>query len=1126
MSAAPTEFDLAGPLPRGVTVLEASAGTGKTYAIATLAARYVADGLPLECLLLVTFTRMATGELRERVRERLGEVARGLDEALASGALPQDPVVALLASDDPATVSTRRERLARALSDFDSATIATTHSFCQEVLGGLGIAADLEPEAAFVEDVSDLIAEVLDDVYLRMRVFHREDRPLFTRSEALAIARIAIENPTTPIVPGEGELPKLRRRLALEARRELDARKRRLAVMTYDDLLTRLREALAGADGEAVAQRLRERYRVVLIDEFQDTDPVQWEIVRRAFGDGATTLVLIADPKQAIYAFRGADVYAYLEAAADATQRSTLAVNRRSDQPLISAFDALFGNVKLGHPGIAYRQVHATEAAQASRLHGAPAGAPLRIRLVDRNHVGTTARGYAITGAARAHVARDLAADLVALFGSGARVPAGRGGADETVAPGHVAVLVGTNRNAAVIRDALAQAGVPSVINGAGSVFATESARDWLALLEALERPGGLTRAHAVALTPFIDWPARRVALAGEQEWELVHRRLHEWARVLRERGVASLLEIVAAERALPELMLGRSGGERRFTDVRHIGQLLHGAAQEEQLGITALTGWLRRRIADAGADTGDEERSRRLESDAAAVQVLTVHRSKGLEFPIVYVPFLWEPSFIPKAQAVAFHDPEAGNERRLDVSLDGSAWRAHCRQDEAEQRGEDLRLAYVAVTRARHQVVLWWAGSFDSRNSPLGRLVFARAPDGTVPPQGSSTPGDAAARETFETLAAQAQGQVSIEDARPATPEPWGDAPGGVEQLDAARFERALDRRWRRTSYSDITARAHEAPVGSEPEQAPLADEPDGPELALDDTGATPTLVDSALTEAPAALLELPAGVSAGTLVHQVLEATDFAAADLDSELTRALRTVPGRRAVALGELHPVVAGLRGAIETPLGLLLGGAALRDITRADRLDELGFELPLAGGEQPVDELTPQLIAAVLRAELPAGDPLRDYARHLDDRALRQGVRGYLTGSLDLVVRVWGPDGPRFAVIDYKTNWLGEPDAPLTAWHYRPQALVGEMHRRHYGLQALLYLVALHRFLRWRVADYDPTRHMAGVLYLFLRGMSGPDTPAIDGERCGVFAWPAAPGLVTRLSDALDRGVAA
>jgi exodeoxyribonuclease V beta subunit len=186
------------------------------------------------------------------------------------------------------------------------------------------------------------------------------------------------------------------------------------------------------------------------------------------------------------------------------------------------------------------------------------------------------------------------------------------------------------------------------------------------------------------------------------------------------------------------------------------------------------------------------------------------------------------------------------------------------------------------------------------------------------------------------------------------------------------------------------------------------------------------------------------------------------------------------------------------------------------VQRADRLDELGFELPLTGGDTPRAMLTVDAIAAALRETLAPGDPLYDYAHHLEDDTLRQSVRGYLTGSLDLVVRL---PGQRFAIVDYKTNWLAEPDEPLTTWHYRPEALRLEMHQRHYGLQLLLYLVALHRYLRWRLPGYDPGRNLAGVLYLFVRGMIGPATPA----GTGVFAWPAVPALVTRLSDLLDRG---
>ncbi len=1103
-------FDVCGPLPTGVTVLEASAGTGKTYTIAALAARYVAEGTPLDRLLLVTFTRMATGELRERVRERLVGVEDGLDRALA-GVPAEDPVVSLLSSGPSGAVAARRDRLRRALADFDSATIATTHGFCQEVLAGLGIAGDLERDVTFVEDVGDLVSEVVADLYVRR--FHRGEAPAFGPVEAAEIARAAVQNPGAPIAPAAGAVPQMRRRLALAVRDELEHRKRGLAVMTYDDLLTRLDAALTGAGGAAAAERLRERYRVVLVDEFQDTDPVQWDIVKRAFGRGGSTLVLVGDPKQAIYSFRGADVYAYLEAARSAATRATLDVNWRSDQGLIDAYDALFAGARLGHERIVYRHVRAAAANRAPRLRGA--GPPLRIRVVHRAEpsVTLTRAGYASNGSAREHIAHDLAADLVRLLGTGAEVGTGSiagEGTGEPVCPGHVAVLVPTNRNAALVRDALDAVRIPAVINGAGSVFATPPAREWLRLLEAVERPAAAVRARSAALTSFIGWSAERVAAAGERDWEAVHRRLHEWARILRVAGVASLAETITLVERLPERVLARAGGERRLTDLRHVGQLLHAAAASDQRGTTALTSWLRRRIAEAGQDTGDEERSRRLESDAEAVQVLTIHRSKGLEFPIVYLPFLWEPGYLGRdREPVTFHDPAAGDARTIDVSLEGPDFARHRRQNLVERRGEDLRLAYVALTRAKHQAVVWWAGSWNSRDSPLGRLLFARAVDGTVAVEGEATPEDGVALARFEALAATAPECVAVERSRLGRPVAWAGAGGGAVALTVASFDRVLDAGWRRTSFTDLTAGAYEARVASEAEEAVVADEPPAA------SASAPAPGDGA---GPALLAGMPAGVEVGTLVHRVLEAADFAAPDLDAELGARLVAAQARRRVALGDPAAVVAGLRAAIETPLGPVLDGRRLRDFGRADRLDELEFELPLAGGDDPTGRVALAAIGSVLRRRLPAGDPLAGYAERLADPALRAEVRGYLTGSLDLVVRL---PGPRFAVLDYKTNWLAGPGEELTARHHRPAALAAEMRRGHYGLQALLYATALHRYLRWRLPGYDAERHLAGVAYLFLRGMTGPQTPAADETPAGVFAWRGPPGLVAALSDVLD-----
>jgi exodeoxyribonuclease V beta subunit len=264
-----------------------------------------------------------------------------------------------------------------------------------------------------------------------------------------------------------------------------------------------------------------------------------------------------------------------------------------------------------------------------------------------------------------------------------------------------------------------------------------------------------------------------------------------------------------------------------------------------------------------------------------------------------------------------------------------------------------------------------------------------------------------------------------------------------------------------------------------------------------------------------------MPVGVEVGTLVHRVFESTDFAAGDLDAELTSEIAAAQARRRVELGDLAGVVAGLRAAIETPLGPLAGGVALRDVARTDRLDELDFELPLVGGDDPSGPaLTLSAIATVLRAHSDPGDPLAGYAERLLDPRLRSSVRGYLAGSIDLVLRL---AGDRFAVVDYKTNWLALPGEDLTAWHHRPAALSAEMTHSHYGLQALLYTVALHRYLRWRLPGYSAERNLAGVLYLFVRGMTGPDTPVVDGIPCGVFTWQPSAALVEALSDVLDRG---
>ena len=1124
-------FDVCGPLPRGTTLLEASAGTGKTFTIAALTTRYVAEeGLPIERLLVITFTRMATGELRERVRDRLVRAFEGLVDVLAGKEPPEDDdILQLLAAVPRAEQEQRCFRLAKAIADFDAATIETTHGFCLQVLYGLGTAGDVDRDVTLVEDVRDMVDEVVDDLYLR-KFAHRENTIAFSREDAGKVARKALGIPDAHLSPplSDGDdLESTRRRFAERVRTEVEARKRALKILTYDDVLLRLRNTLSDPSRGSVARsRLRERYDVVLVDEFQDTDPVQWDIMSAAFDAEGKTLVLIGDPKQAIYAFRGADVHTYLKAKATVQSKWTLDVNWRSDKGLLAAYDALFQGAQLGQAGITYRNVRAAPPNTEPRLLRAPVSTPLRVRLLH------TADGFLPTyqqkvkaPEARDLIARDLAAQTVQLLEAEPEITTLHhdGTKCRALHAGDIAVLVRSNRQATTVCDALLAANVPAVIGGAGSVFGSGPAREWLRFLEALEQPASSARASLAAMTQFIGWSAEQVAdKENVQRWEDLHGWLHTWGRLLRDRGVATLYESVTTACDVPARALRRPSGERFMTDLRHVAQLLHDAAVTEGVGPTALANWLGRRILEADRDSENEERTRRLESDAQAVQVITVHRSKGLEFPVVMIPYAWDGWAFP-IDVPVFHDPDSMNERTIDVGCPGPDLTAHKKLQEAEEQGESLRLLYVALTRARHQAVLWWAGAKDTKNSSLSRLLFDRGPDGQVPASGKRAQPDAAVVSAFSALGPDVvvERVVKPPDAR------WYHEVESSSELEVGDFDRELDPNWRRASYSSITSTAHEQPtIASEPEAEVTVDE--------ETSGAPPRMLAGALSKddldetrlrsVPLWLAAMPGGTLVGTLIHGVMERVAFDAPDLVAEVNDALRHEQTYFNVDLGNSENVVRGLCAAIESPLGLA-PGLRLRDVARGNRLDELGFELPLVGGDdanvQRDDELHVADLATLLIEHLDEGDPVYAYAERLRDPALGDNpLRGYLTGSLDLVLRL--PDD-RFVLADYKTNRLSAADETPTAWNYRPAAIESAMAEAHYPLQALLYSVALHRYLRWRQPDYDPARHLGGVLYLFLRGMSAAEPTLFGSRPCGVWSWRPPADLVTALSDLFDQG---
>jgi exodeoxyribonuclease V beta subunit len=905
------------------------------------------------------------------------------------------------------------------------------------------------------------------------------------------------------------------------ARTELARRKRVGRVHGFDDLLRLVCGALRRDDAGTLAAALRASFRAALIDEFQDTDDVQWEIFRRAFATPGHRLVLIGDPKQSIYAFRGADVEAYLAARGAAATRWALDANWRTDGALVDALHALWG----AHPApfaereIGWRRVRASHAAR--RLQGA--GAPLRFRFLAREGA------LAPTGTS-ALITKDrllprlptlVANDVARWLGSGATIVERVGGHDRprSVRPADVAVLVRSHRQARDVQAALRRAGVPAVIHGAESVFASREARELIAVLAAVLEPASPSLARAALATDLLGLAAAAelpddgaprgpgdllaAVDADDARWDTWAERLRAWraawrggesasaagAPVAGAPGIMRLVRALCDELALPARLLALVDGERRLTNLLHLGELLHAASTERALAPGATLAWLREQVANADAGRDDAARQLRLESDDEAARVVTVHSSKGLEYGAVWCPYLWDGRLSLDADLAFPHVPVAGATTRRAIDLRGGRSTPAAARVDDERFAESLRLAYVAMTRARHQLTLWWGAATHFDTSALAWLLHGE--DAADAPDDQSARAallelqlrsreDAALHARLDALAASAAGLIDVEEEDTESPAVRWHAPDAPRPTLAARpWTRTgpLDDGWRMGSFTGLTRGAHA--VGESEEQA------DAPE-ALDDARA-----DAAEEDGEVPLAAFPASAQAGLFFHEVLErhdpATPAALSALVEDRLRAYGFPADRWA------RPVAEALRGVLDAPLstaGEAVGGAVLRlrDVPRADRMPELRFELPACADDGPA--ITPAALARVFR-DHPGGAldaaVLTRYAAQLAALDFRP-LRGFLTGAIDLVARHAG----RWWLLDWKSNRLGARRAD-----YAPERMVREMTDAHYVLQYHLYALALHRWLTWRKPDYDWDRDVGGACYIFLRGVGAGTGVFVD-----------------------------
>ncbi|AUZ56352.1 exodeoxyribonuclease V subunit beta [Stenotrophomonas acidaminiphila] len=1175
----------------GLRLIEASAGTGKTFTLATLFTRLVVERhLRMGQILAVTFTEAATQELRRRIRERLDLAAR-LAEAAPAADVGHEAALTgailrryLQLGTESAAQLARRLRIAA--EETDLAAIFTIHGFCARVLAEhalesghsfaapelltntralhAGLAADLwrqhaargdalaaltalwKGPDALAADLPVLVADLpllpalppapLDDAgplrdaaalrlagglaahgdaYLQQLraaleggVLNRSSykaewiEPLFRQVlhwarhpdpaaalderlqrltlDALTARTVKAKAGSTPVSPlqpliadyvqAQARFAEWRRQQSIvllhalrdDARQRLARHKQQYRVQTYDDLIDGVHAALDGEAGMVLAERLRAQYCFALVDEFQDTDPRQWDIFRRVFAEppAAAALFLIGDPKQAIYGFRGGDVHTYLQARERAAEAPRLAHNFRSRPGLLRAIDALYANAgeqAFLDPRIRFEPVEpGSKRSDADYLlDGVPAPA-LTLHLLDADADGKPLKAddsrHAATVACVADIHRVLSAAR-----QGRALVDGR-----PVRPGDIAVLVRSHREATRIQQALAAAAIPAVAAGKHSLFATAEAHELRLLLLALLQPADEGRLRAALATVLLGESAAAIAtMEHEGDRQRRHQeRLLQWRERWQRGGVLAMLSDLCAEQA--ERLLALVDGERRLTNYLQLGELLQEAGTRS-IGLHGLLDWLQARIAHA--DDGDETQLLRLESDAHRVQVITLHKSKGLEYPLVYLPFVGIDGGAPATDG---HRIVHDGERRVlhwKIDKDAAEWKAVGQQAAAEEAAEAARLLYVGLTRAEH--ALWIAGGALAGlpGSRLGPLL-----------------------DDMQRLAAHADIQIvaGSVDALPARLPPAHEP--AVPPVRGVR--RALSLDWWVYSFTQLAhaEAGHDTSAAATQDSGGAADEPAQGE---DDAGQDPVTVQEAFDPRFA-------GSRFGNVLHAALENTDFGA-------WRGWR--PGDAAPA-GQAGVIAAALRAEgyagpdIDDGVALL---TMLVGQTLTVDLPEGGALHALAAGERRAEiefhfAMQPTAVPALLRV-LHAHGVVR--GRH--GFGARGRLEGLMTGKIDLT---YLRDG-RWYVLDYKSNRLPG---------YAPAQLEAAMRHSEYDLQALIYTVALHRWLRFRLGDgYDYARDFGGIRYLFCRGLDATRTPSP-----GVYAHAFAPELVHAV-DALFAG---
>ncbi|NOS75109.1 MAG: exodeoxyribonuclease V subunit beta [Methyloglobulus sp.] len=1141
-------------LSKGISLIEASAGTGKTYTIAMLVLRLVVEqDVAIDKALVVTFTKAATEELKDRIRSRLADAKR----ALAGHADVTDSTISKWLAQVDLPHETVKRRLDLALLDIDQAGIFTIHGFCQRVLrehalasgqlfdaeltddlatikqacaddfwrrhvqnrtaweiavltkdlkspdallGSINSVSDdafVYPDEQSLDTALDELKQLVDNAKTKLAVCTQKVDAQFTgksfkasyqetftghcselgewlqgnslhfpcaealslltyqslldglngtqfrsnkaqtsderKAEFLASLQLDTKAFDDLAAAAQQITVALRRSLLEILRVELDKQLEQINLWSFDNLITHLAKALRGERSLQLIGELRQRFHAALIDEFQDTDNNQWHIFSSIFAVASHTLVLVGDPKQAIYKFRGADIYSYLEAQNQAEHRYTLGNNWRSHPHLVAGVNRLFQREQAFLlPDIAFNPTQAARSEDDGTLHhNGKAIAPMMIWQLPESNSKTGFWQSNRSDAASA-IRNAVVNEIVELLNGDYKLQFRPDTKNRKLQPQDIAILVRANKHAREYQETLRLAGVPSVLNSTESVFASEEAGYLYILLQAVAHPGDINLLGQALVLGWFGYDGQSLyqTLNNESEMDNILARFLYYYQTWQQAGVMTMMQALLKHEKVAVVISKSMLAERHLTNLQHTLELLQQAVIDECLGIHKTLDWLKTALTKAQENAGSTENQQlRLESDADAVKIITMHRAKGLEYPVVFCPYLWQGGHRnnSKNPLVVCHLPETDGEKtnRLMVDLGSDRLDTHQAQAQYEEYAEDLRLAYVALTRAKYRCYVAWGNvrSEDKANdSALAWLLNFAEQDFS---------GQQAVLQNLQQQDEQAFAYRLLEVSDTIT--------GSYQQSGisntflAKKRHRSLYTDWQMSSYTALSALS-------------LSETPELPEdKAREGKTQINNIIDA-----------LPAGAHTGNIVHELLETIPFI--DLANKLDiSALRDKACQRYGLRLEQPEIIDNiLHKTVTTPLSATETQFCLMNVPTNQCLKEMPFYLSLPS-------FSTQKINDIL-----GNKPTFQRLTH------RQ-MSGFLTGFIDLICEYDG----RYYVMDYKTNSLP---------NYRTDTLTHAMREHNYGLQYWLYGIVLHGYLKNRLVNYSFANHFGGVRYLFVRGM--------------------------------------